>query len=254
MISATKRWYPDATRLWLPVIVMLLAVLIAPGILAAKTKVDYWNVGGAQKEYIEHMVEAFNRTSADIVVEHTRLAGSSSDLSQIVAAHVSGSVPDLIYTDRGAIRNLRATGILMDLTPYIEREGWDLRREWVSATLGTVILKDRFYGIPVDALVMTALFRNKAMFADVGLDPEWAPTTIAELEEADRRLTRLGSDGRATQVGFVPWGGVGQHAFIWSLLWGSDWWDPTKNNPFSTDLAIWSCFNGANPGPDAPPA
>ena len=254
MTSANELKSKVVTCIRLLMIAMLLVLMTAPGILAAKTKVDYWNVGGAQKEYIEHMVEAFNRTSADIVVEHTRLAGSASDLSQSAAAHVSGSVPDLTYTDRGAIRYQRATGILMDLTPYIEREGWDLRREWVSATLGTVILKDRFYGIPVDALVMTALFRNKAMFADVGLDPEWAPTTIAELEEADRRLTRLGSDGRATQVGFVPWGGGGQHAFMWSLLWGSDWWDPTKNNPFSTALAIRSCFNGANPGTDAPPA
>lgn len=195
-----------------------------------KTKVTYWNMGASQ-EYIDHMVAKFNAEHSDIEIDAFRMAGNFADVSQIVAGHVGGDVPDLIYLDLGAMRSLKYSGIVMDLTPYIEREGWNMEEEWNPAMLQKVVESGRYYAIPRDALVMTALFRNMELFAQVGLDPNQAPATYDEFEDADKRLTRIGSDGMATQAGFIPWIHLGQYGSIWSLLWGSNWWDPFAHRP-----------------------
>ncbi len=207
------------------------------------TKVTYWNMG-ANQDYVDHMVRKFNETHDQIELDATRMASGLQNLSQVIASHITNDVPDLIYMDRGVITQLKFSGLLLDLTPFIEAEGWDLDESWFSATLGTIRHRDRSYGIPRDALVMTALFRNTELFAQSGLDVDVAPGTIEELIEADRRLTRLEADGRASQVGFLPWDGLGRYGLIWSLLWGTDWWDPvnhvpTLNNARNVEMLEW---------------
>lgn len=210
-------------------LVVTMLIVLAPT-ASMKTKITYWNMGASQ-EYIDHMVAKFNREHTEIEIDAMRVTGTSGNVSQIVAAHIGGDVPDLIYLDLGALRELKYSGILMDLTPYIEREGWNMEAEWNPAMLQKVVEKGRYFAIPRDALVMTTIFRNKELFAMVGLDPEHGPATLEELEEADKRLMRIGADGEATQAGFVPWSGLGSLGLIWSLLWGSNWWDSVENRP-----------------------
>ncbi len=213
------------------IVLVLVSMLLALApITSAKTKVTYWNMGAPQ-EHIDHMVAKFNQENSLIVIDAMRVPGNFADVSQIVAGHVAGDVPDLIYLDLGAMRELKYSGIVLELSSFIEREGWNMREEWNPAMLQKVEMNGRYYGIPRDALVMTALFRNTDLFAEAGLDSSRAPATLAELEEADKRLLRIGSDGLATQVGFIPWNGLGQLGLIWSLLWGSNWWDPVANMP-----------------------
>lgn len=228
-----------------PAIVLCTLILLATCAQnsAAVTRVTYWNMGAPQ-EHIDHMIAKFNREHTHIQVDAMRVAGSFADVSQIVAGHVSGDVPDLIYLDLGTMRSLKYSGIVLDLAPFAARQGWNLAADWNPAMVQKVVLGDQFFAIPRDALVMTALFRNKQLFAEAGLDPEVAPDTFAALEEADRRLTRVEGDGRATQAGFIPWIHLGQYGLIWSLLWGTSWWDaalhqPVLNGPRNVELMEW---------------
>lgn len=49
-----------------------------------------------------------------------------------------------------------------------------------------------------------AVFYNKALFKQAGLDPDKPPATISELEAAARKLTKVDAAGNITQLGWLP--------------------------------------------------
>ena len=59
-----------------------------------------------------------------------------------------------------------------------------------------------------------ALFWNKDLFEEAGLDPEKPPETLEELAEYADKLTKFDDEGNITQLGFVPdfsWGHLEQY-------------------------------------------
>lgn len=206
-------------------VLAVLALLAASSASWAQTTITYWNMHG-RAQYEEELVERFNAEHPHIQVDLIPVPGGYANASHLIAAEVSGDLPDLIYVDRGVITDLKVTGILKDLTPYIESAGWNLPAEWFPATLGTVVHRGRYYGVPRDGFPMSVLAWNKKLFAEAGLDPNSPPASMEEMPALHRRLLRLDSDGIARQLAFIPWMGVGQYGLVQALLWGSNWWDP----------------------------
>jgi ABC-type sugar transport system, periplasmic component len=74
-----------------------------------------------------------------------------------------------------------------------------------------------------------ALFWNKDLFEDAGLDPDKPPETIEELTEMADKLTIVEADGTVTQLGFIPnfsWSHLNLYARMFGGYWYSD--DGTK--------------------------
>ncbi|HZW06127.1 MAG TPA: extracellular solute-binding protein, partial [Phycisphaerales bacterium] len=72
----------------------------------------------------------------------------------------------------------------------------------------------KWFGV-VNTAGTLAMYYNKTLFREAGLDPERPPRTIEELESAHARLTRRDSDGRVIRTGFLH----GEPGW-WSWLWG----------------------------------
>lgn len=222
---------------------LLMGVLATNAVGLAQTKITYWNMHG-RAQFEEDLVAQFNASNPDIQVDLIPVPGNYANSSHLVAAEVSGELPDIIYVDRGMITDLKLTGILKDLTPYVEAAGWDLEEEWFPATLGTVSHKGRYYGIPRDGFPMSVLAWNKRLFSEAGLDPNSPPTSMDQMPTLHRRLLRTSAEGVAEQLGFIPWMGVGQYGLVQALLWGSDWWDPQDhrviiNGPRNVEMMQW---------------
>lgn len=67
-----------------------------------------------------------------------------------------------------------------------------------------------------------ALFWNKAMFEDAGLDPDKPPETLEQMLEYSDKLTKTDDQGNLTQVGFIPdfpW----SHTDLFLAMFGSTW-------------------------------
>jgi multiple sugar transport system substrate-binding protein len=70
-----------------------------------------------------------------------------------------------------------------------------------------------------------ALFWNKDLFEDAGLDPEQPPRTMEELAEFADKLTLTDDSGNLTQVGFIPdfsWSHTDLYARMFGGFWYSD--------------------------------
>ena len=77
---------------------------------------------------------------------------------------------------------------------------------------------DRLYGVPLYADV-SALFYNKDLFKQAGLDPEKPPTSLAELKTYADKITALGGDIKGY---YLPGNCAGCNIFtVGPLMWAS---------------------------------
>ncbi|MEM1165326.1 MAG: ABC transporter substrate-binding protein [Planctomycetota bacterium] len=171
----------------------------APPEAEGKLVLQYWekwtsNEGAAMKA----IVDAFNASQDEIYVNYFSMSGIDQ---KALIAIAGGRPPDIVglwafnvpaYAEAGAIEPLddmaRQHGIEREnyvdsLWPLLTHNG---RLFAMTSTCGTI-----------------AMFYNRELFREVGLDPDRPPRTIAELDEAGDRLTARDSSGSLTRIGFV---------------------------------------------------
>jgi multiple sugar transport system substrate-binding protein len=171
-----------------------------PHTSSGRVVVTYWEKwGGFEAAAMREVVEDFNRSQERIEVR--LLTISPIDVKLMLAAS-GGNPPDLAGVWEYNIPDLAEKGALLPLDEAMAAAGlgaehyvtnyWELCRyrgfTWaLPSTPGAV-----------------ALFYNKRLFREVGLDPERPPQTLAEVEEMSRRLTRveLERGGRRVRISF----------------------------------------------------
>jgi ABC-type glycerol-3-phosphate transport system substrate-binding protein len=191
-----------------------LAALAAAGAAAkadtvssdGKVHVTYWDkwISGYEGNAIQATIAAFNRSQNRIEVEY--FAISQIDRKTIIAT-AGGDPPDIAGIWSRNVSTFADAEVLMPLDGFIERDGWSTR-QWLSRYYPIYASMcqhgGRVYaGISTPATV--ALFWNKTLFREAGLDPDRAPRTLAEFNDDCRRLTKHDpATGELTQVGFMP--------------------------------------------------
>ena len=121
----------------------------------------------------------------------------------------AGAGPDVIHLHAYSLRSFIERGFLHDLNAFIEAEGGeDFLSAWYPQTLEMMQHEGSYYAIPGDFMSM-ALFYNKNLFEEAGLDPESPPTTWDEFLEYAQALTRdRDGDGQIDTWGFGTIGAV----------------------------------------------
>ncbi|TSB45762.1 ABC transporter substrate-binding protein [Alkalicoccobacillus porphyridii] len=191
-----------------------------------KTTVTYWhNYTGTGLEAIEQVVEDFNRSQDDIFVQSIYSASSEGDDQRLLTAIAGGNPPDLAQFDRFKVAQYAAENSLESLSPFIERDEFDMDKYYDYSALETMY-EDEYYAIPLTT-DSRLLFYNKDRFEEVGLDPDHPPTTITELEEAIDLLTTFES-GNIQQIGMVPWTAQGWF-YTWGWSFGGEFYDEETN-------------------------
>ena len=118
---------------------------------------------------------------------------------------------DLIYAPQ-----FEAADQLVDITDQI---GSIPELETASpGHLTVATFKDRLFGVPLYADV-SALFYNKTLFEQAGLDPNKPPTSLAEIREYADKITALGNDIKGY---YLPGNCAGCNIFtVGPLMWAS---------------------------------
>ena len=129
--------------------------------------------------------------------------------TKLATALVGSGGPDVFEQSVAKVDQLRAHQ-LVDLTDLFG----DARDDFTPAVLDAQTVDGKIYGIP-QAVDMQMLFYRKSMLHKAGVS---APTTLAELATAARKLTTtdvkglfVGNDGGAGVLGAVPLWSVGQN-------------------------------------------
>lgn len=160
-----------------------------------------------------------------------------NDNAKAVRAGVG--MPDVIVSDRPALRRDAQAGLYQDLQALADRDNVT-RDQFYAWAWDQTLQADHTYGIPFETDV-TVLFYNKTLFAEAGLDPDRPPTTWDEVEAYANRLDRRGPDGEFVRIGFFPlWNrGMG----IWQYAGGGEMiaadGTPQVNHPRIVATAEW---------------
>jgi multiple sugar transport system substrate-binding protein len=146
---------------------------------------------------------------------------------KVTAAMHAGKGPDVLNLYYGWLPQYIKQGYLQPI-PQDLMSTSDIEKHFVPMIKASKI-DGKYYTLPI-AVRSLALFYNKDMFQQSGLDPNSPPKTWDELIQYAKKMTKRDSNGKLQQEGFA-WdvNGQGYHAFEEVLLrqWGVE--------PFSAD-------------------
>jgi len=172
----------------------------------------------------EHVVRQFEKANP-----HIRVRVTSYDLcespeldyeEELIRMIAGGAQPDVALFDPVNIASWAERGLLHPVTSRI-REDHIQSERFYSNAWKSCAYKNEIYGLPWN-MSNAALFYNKALMREVGLDPDQPPATIEDLDRMAKLMFRKDATGRYTHVGFIPWFGAGNLSLN-SLLWGGSW-------------------------------
>jgi multiple sugar transport system substrate-binding protein len=157
-------------------------------------------ISTSQVEFYEWAEERFEAEHPDLDVIIEQFPGSSLRDFEIKLRlrFASGQAPDVFLAGENVVATFARLGLLAEAPPAIERMVQEnsvnemvRQAPYVNGTL---------YGIVSDA-VWQALYYNKDMFREAGLDPERPPETWDEFLDYADRLTVRDADGDPVRAG-----------------------------------------------------
>ncbi len=191
------------------------ALLAAVGLPAVAQDLQMWERSGGNAGMVDALVADWNEENPDRKINLTYIPHTEM-VPKIAQAIASGEVPDLMGMDLIYGPQFEAAGQLVDITDLI---GDDPNLATASpGHMAVSTYEGRLYGVPLYADV-SALFWNKDLFRQAGLDPEKPPTSLAEIREYADKITALGGDVKGY---FLPGSCAGCNIFtVGPLMWAS---------------------------------
>ena len=146
------------------------------------------------------VVDAFHVANPKITVKVT-VSDWDTYWDKLQTGIAGGDAPDVFAMDGPLFPDYQSRGVLLDLKPMIDRDGYDLGQLADQAVADFTTPTGQF-GLPRDLNVI-ALFYNKAMFDAAGVAYPDATWDWAKLVEVAHKLTLdTNKDGKPDQWGF----------------------------------------------------
>ena len=158
---------------------------------------------------------------------------------KLLTSIAAGTPPDMTYTNLRANSNLANDGALLPIDSYMVLTGL-VREDFITSQWDASMWDGKLYACP-GGTDFLALFYNKSMMEEAGLDPEKPPTSAAEFVDQSMALLKTDSNGSITQLGWSP------DAFQfkqWGFLFGGEWYDEknqkvTADDPANVEALNW---------------
>jgi multiple sugar transport system permease protein len=148
------------------------------------------------------VIEAFERKFPNVKVNLVRIAGGM-DPQKLMTAIAGNKPPDAIQQDRFSIGEWASRDAFLPLDDFIKRDNLKVEEMFYSACIKEATYEGKIYALPryTDD---RALYYNRNLFREVGLDPNKPPKTWDELYEYSKKLTKYDNQGRFLSIGFIP--------------------------------------------------
>jgi len=204
--------------------------------------------GDAEKAAYTKAIEAFEEANdVDVKIIMTT---ADEYATKLKAAITGRQVPDVFYIDPGSVQSFVKSGVVADITGYVESsDSIDLDNVWSYGVDsyrfdGTTQGVGSIYALPKDIGPFSFGY-NKTMFEEAGipLPDKDVPYTWDEFVDVSQQLTKdLDGDGKLDQWGTglnVVWN---LQPFVWSN--GGDWLNEdrtevTVNDPAFVEALQW---------------
>ena len=183
---------------------MLLGLMVSVGAIAgakAQTvEIEYWQyVFDARVKAMNELIKRFEAANPNIKVKQTTFPYADYQ-TKIAAAMPAGQGPDVVQLFYGWLDNFVSAKFIQPLPrdafppATIEKEFYPI----VSA-----MKRDgEYYALPT-AVRSLALFYNKKLFQEAGLDPNTPPKTVDELLDFAKKTTKRDGAGNMLSAGIT---------------------------------------------------
>jgi len=170
------------------------------GAKAQAVEIEYWQyVFDARIKAMNELIKRFEAANPGIKVKHTTFPYADYQ-TKIAAAVPAGQGPDVVQLYYGWLDNFVAAKFIQplprDAFPHdvIEKEFYPI--------VQTMKRDGEYYGLPT-AVRTLALFYNKKLFQEAGLDPNKPPQTLDEYLEAAKKTVKRDAAGNMLSAGAV---------------------------------------------------
>ena len=208
----------------------------AGGDMARRRVVKYWFVAGV-KDNIPLCVQLFNAAQESIRVVSTPIPWNEHE-KKVLTAILSGDPPDVVNLVT-PVPKWAARKALVALDPAITRDHFDTTRFFPSLWQ-EMSYRGRTYALPAYT-GSYALFYNRRLLREAGLDPDRPPANWQEIQDYSRRLTRR-ENGRIVRMGFIPQYGTIETPLIIAFEQGARFIDPAGTRVHLTTPEVVSAL------------
>jgi len=201
----------DLAMVWIAV--SLLVLMATPATAQVKIRFQTWHwMETPWVKSLEEFQREFNKANPgiEVVRDDSRYADKESVFITQSTAKAAADIPHFSYRP---IRHFADRGYLLDLTPFVEKEGGEkYLAQFDQAALEMCKYKGKLYCLP-DDLNPLVLMYNTIHFKEVGLDPNKPPATWAEFLDYARKLMKadrwgvgiIGARQEGIFMRFNPW-------------------------------------------------
>ena len=202
---------------------------------AGRRKVVFWHFWTARyKRVVEEIARRFNQSQAEHFVEPVAIVGSNLETKFFLAV-AGGSPPDVMNQDDQVVPDWAHRGVLTPLDALLGRQESDRLERWlypVARKIGSY--EGRLFAL-ANGLDIRALFFNRELFREAGLDPDAPPRILEELDAAAEAVLPPGQSDAIRRAGYLP---DHRRLWIWGTLFGGRFYDPDSDRVTANDPRI----------------
>ena len=172
-------------------VLMLLMSLMVGTAAAQVIELTYWTHTDDNRTMIENRyIEEFEKMYPNVKIK--RVVNEASKMGDLVlTAFSANNAPDIfnlpIEQEYGYMKHNRVAPVNYEAAGYKDAE--DLISQYQAGTFDSVTMDGEIYGLPLE-LTNWAIYINKRVFQDAGLDPETDyPKTWEEMADVADKLT-----------------------------------------------------------------
>lgn len=182
---------------------------------AFAVEIQYWQyIFDARVKAIDQLIETFEAANPDITVTHTTFPYADYQ-TKVAAAITAGQGPDVVQFYYGWLDNFR-TGKLIQPLPRDAFPHDQIEKDFFSI-ISAMKYDDEYWGLPT-AVRSLALFYNKNLLKEAGLDPNSPPTTLDQLIAAAEKTVKYDAGGNITSEGLAVDMGAQDHQWWREVL------------------------------------
>jgi multiple sugar transport system permease protein len=189
-----------------------LAVVVAAVVAAAPASADrirlvVWGLpSGEWTHGRDAAIAEYQRRHPELKIVALSMGAGGMNPQKLMTSIVGHVPPDVVHQDRFTIGDWAARDAFMQLDDFLAHDsGADAIRaaDYYPACWREAVYRGHVYAVPYGT-DDRALYWNRQLFREAGLDPDKPPRTWDELLAMAVKLTKYNPDGTFERMGFIP--------------------------------------------------
>jgi len=175
-----------------------LSLAVSAGAKAQTVEIEYWQYFFKERvAAVDELIKTFEAANPGVKVKHTHFPYAQYQ-TKVAAAVPAGEGPDVVQLYYGWLEEYRKAKLLAPL-PKDQFDVAQVEKEFFPI-VKAMKADGAYWGLPT-AVRSMALFYNKKLMTEAGLDPSKPPKTLDELIEMGGKIAKRDAGGNTLVAG-----------------------------------------------------